>query len=267
MRPVHLLALVVVLGTGCGLLKRGNDAGADATTEATAATEEPTATAEPTPSATVDAVVDAGPPVLSGPCVNPEQDAKKRWGNGGDVHTDAQDLDGDGKKDKIITFGLGSMNDPAWVYLTRGTCGHMVAELNGAVTVSSLRSRGVKSLLVFNKSPCFTECGCVNLSTTYNFTGKSYTAGKVKEEPINAPCDAGAPKDAGRPVDAGKPAPSSSAATNAKYKVGDKVMITWKNGVYPGVILSVVGDKYKIHYDNYGSNWDEVVGTDRLRRP
>jgi hypothetical protein len=49
------------------------------------------------------------------------------------------------------------------------------------------------------------------------------------------------------------------------YRVGDAVNIEWKGTWWAGRILEVEGEKHKITYDGYGSNWDEWVGTERLR--
>jgi RNA binding activity-knot of a chromodomain len=53
--------------------------------------------------------------------------------------------------------------------------------------------------------------------------------------------------------------------TNSKYSVGNKVEILWSGSWYKGEVLEVNNDKYKIHYDGYGSNWDEWVTSERLR--
>ena len=39
----------------------------------------------------------------------------------------------------------------------------------------------------------------------------------------------------------------------------------WKGSKYPAQIIAVSGgDKYKIHYTDYGAEWDETVGLDRI---
>src|SRR5690349_24016159 len=53
--------------------------------------------------------------------------------------------------------------------------------------------------------------------------------------------------------------------SSSKYSVGDKVEILWSGSWYKGEVLEVNNDKYKIHYDGYGSNWDEWVTSERLR--
>lgn len=53
----------------------------------------------------------------------------------------------------------------------------------------------------------------------------------------------------------------------AGFKKDDKVTILWKEKWYPGKIIEVNGDKYKISYDGFGAEWDEEVGLDRLKKP
>ena len=55
------------------------------------------------------------------------------------------------------------------------------------------------------------------------------------------------------------------AGPAAQYTANQKIKINWKGSVYPGVITQVVGkDQYKIHYDGYGNEWDEVIGPNRI---
>lgn len=66
------------------------------------------------------------------------------------------------------------------------------------------------------------------------------------------------------------PAPSASAsattAAAATFKVGDKITVEWKGSNYPATVTAVAGaNQYKIHYDGYGAEWDEVVGPSRIR--
>jgi len=54
--------------------------------------------------------------------------------------------------------------------------------------------------------------------------------------------------------------------SDLKYSVGSKVEILWSGSWYKGEILEVNNDKYKIHYDGYGSAFDEWVSSERLRK-
>jgi len=49
------------------------------------------------------------------------------------------------------------------------------------------------------------------------------------------------------------------------YRVGSKVEIYYSQVWYPGSIIDVSGDKYKVHYDKFTSYWDEWVTKERLR--
>lgn len=55
------------------------------------------------------------------------------------------------------------------------------------------------------------------------------------------------------------------SVSTSRFKVGDSVDVKWKGSWYPASVLSVKNGRYKIHYDGYGSNWDEWVSDDRIR--
>lgn len=44
-----------------------------------------------------------------------------------------------------------------------------------------------------------------------------------------------------------------------------KIEILWVNSWWPGKILEINGDKYKVHYNNYPSSYDEWVTKERIR--
>jgi RNA binding chromodomain-containing protein/agenet domain-containing protein len=46
---------------------------------------------------------------------------------------------------------------------------------------------------------------------------------------------------------------------------GDKAQVLWKGTWYPATVLKAKGAECFIHYDGYGSNWDEWVGPDRIK--
>jgi len=57
----------------------------------------------------------------------------------------------------------------------------------------------------------------------------------------------------------------SAAQTNV-YKIGDRVRVEWHGQMYPAVITSIVGqERYRIHYEGYGAEWDETVGLNRIQ--
>jgi hypothetical protein len=46
---------------------------------------------------------------------------------------------------------------------------------------------------------------------------------------------------------------------------GDRAEVLWKGTWYPAHVLKGKGSECYIHYDGYGSNWDEWVGPDRIK--
>jgi len=46
---------------------------------------------------------------------------------------------------------------------------------------------------------------------------------------------------------------------------GDKAQVLWKGTWYPASVLKANDNKCYIHYDGYGSNWDEWVGPGRIK--
>lgn len=56
------------------------------------------------------------------------------------------------------------------------------------------------------------------------------------------------------------------AAKTNKFKIGDRVRAEWHAHTYNAVIVGIVGpERYRLHYEGYGSEWDENVGRERLR--
>jgi RNA binding activity-knot of a chromodomain len=56
------------------------------------------------------------------------------------------------------------------------------------------------------------------------------------------------------------------AAKTNQYKIGDRVKVDWHNHYYPALVVGIVGpERYRIHYEGYGNEWDENVGPERVR--
>ena len=49
------------------------------------------------------------------------------------------------------------------------------------------------------------------------------------------------------------------------WQVGTAVSVNFKDQWFPASILAIDGMKFQIHYDGYGSEWDEWVGLDRIK--
>jgi hypothetical protein len=56
------------------------------------------------------------------------------------------------------------------------------------------------------------------------------------------------------------------AAKTNEHKIGDRVRVQWHGYDYPAVIVGIVGpERYRVHFEGYGSEWDQNVGRDRIR--
>lgn len=55
-------------------------------------------------------------------------------------------------------------------------------------------------------------------------------------------------------------------AQATSFSVGDKVEVLSTGTWYKADVLEAKGGQYKIHYDGWGSTWDEWVNSDRIRR-
>jgi hypothetical protein len=56
-----------------------------------------------------------------------------------------------------------------------------------------------------------------------------------------------------------------AAQTNV-YKMGDRVRVEWHGQTYPAIVTGIVGqERYRIHYEGYGPEWDETVGLARIQ--
>ncbi len=56
------------------------------------------------------------------------------------------------------------------------------------------------------------------------------------------------------------------AAQTNTYRLGDQVRVQWSGKYYAAQIVEVVGkEQYRVHYDGYGSEWDENVGLSRIQ--
>ena len=56
------------------------------------------------------------------------------------------------------------------------------------------------------------------------------------------------------------------AAKTNTYKVGDQIRVEWQGRFYPAHVTEIVGrEQYRVHYENYGAEWDENVGLSRIQ--
>ena len=51
------------------------------------------------------------------------------------------------------------------------------------------------------------------------------------------------------------------------YRLGDRVRVEWHGSMYPATIIAVLGDdRYRVHYESYGDEWDEDIPMSRIQR-
>lgn len=60
---------------------------------------------------------------------------------------------------------------------------------------------------------------------------------------------------------------SASAAPPSFYRVGDRVRVEWHGATYTATVVAVLGaERYRVHYEGYGSEWDESIDFARIQR-
>jgi hypothetical protein len=61
-------------------------------------------------------------------------------------------------------------------------------------------------------------------------------------------------------------AKAMKAAQTNQYKMSDHVRVEWHGQIYPARITGIVGqEKYRVSYEGYGPEWDEIVGLSRIQ--
>jgi len=75
------------------------------------------------------------------------------------------------------------------------------------------------------------------------------------------------------PAAANKARARASASASAAplppsvYRLGDRVRVEWHGSLYPATIVAVLGDdRYRVHYESYGDEWDEDIPMSRIQR-
>jgi hypothetical protein len=60
---------------------------------------------------------------------------------------------------------------------------------------------------------------------------------------------------------------SAAPAPPSVYRVGERVRVEWHGSIYPATIVNVLGDdRYRVHYEGYGNEWDEDIALSRIQR-
>jgi hypothetical protein len=87
--------------------------------------------------------------------------------------------------------------------------------------------------------------------------------GRLSTAPTPAPAGAPPVKIRSKTAASGSAAPSPPSV----YHVGDRVRVEWHGSMYTANVIQVLGDdRYRVHYEGYGSEWDEDIALSRIQR-
>ena len=75
------------------------------------------------------------------------------------------------------------------------------------------------------------------------------------------------PSRSRRPPASASGSASATPLPPSVYKLGDRVRVEWHGSTYTATIVSVLGDdRYRVHYEGYGNEWDEDIALSRIQR-
>jgi hypothetical protein len=100
---------------------------------------------------------------------------------------------------------------------------------------------------------------------------ESIPATRIRGRLSSSPTQGGADPPAKTRTRPGASASASGSAAprplSVLYRTGDRVRVEWHGSVYSATIINALGDdRYRVHYDNYGNEWDEDIGLNRIQR-
>jgi hypothetical protein len=88
--------------------------------------------------------------------------------------------------------------------------------------------------------------------------------GRVKGPILAPPPPAKVVKRGGAPASSGS-APSSSPS---HFHEGVRVRVEWHGKPFPATIVTVLGgERYRVHYEGFGPEWDETIEGSRILSP
>jgi hypothetical protein len=58
----------------------------------------------------------------------------------------------------------------------------------------------------------------------------------------------------------------ADAESTRPARRGEHLFVEWHGSYWPAMVLSIGGGVAHVHYDNYGTEWDEDVASERLKR-
>jgi hypothetical protein len=59
--------------------------------------------------------------------------------------------------------------------------------------------------------------------------------------------------------------PLDATAGGGGFETREEVEVEWRGAWWPAIVLEKRGDRFRVHYDGWGSEWDEVVDSGRIR--
>ena len=90
----------------------------------------------------------------------------------------------------------------------------------------------------------------------------SSSAGCARVRPVSAPTVVYIEGVTGGP---GIAASGERSESGGSWRAKDEVEVEWHGSWWPAVVMEKRGNRWLVHYENYGTDWDEVVAADRIR--
>jgi hypothetical protein len=88
--------------------------------------------------------------------------------------------------------------------------------------------------------------------------------GRIRGPVLAPPPPAKVVKRGGAPVSSG----SAAAASPSRFREGMRVRVEWHGKPYSATIVTVLpGERYRVHYEGFGSEWDETIEGARILSP
>ncbi|HVH42070.1 MAG TPA: hypothetical protein VM925_06990 [Labilithrix sp.] len=60
-------------------------------------------------------------------------------------------------------------------------------------------------------------------------------------------------------------ASDTPVSADPSWQTKDEVEVEWHGAWFPAVIIEKRGSRWLVHYEGYASDWDELVGPERVR--
>ncbi|MBI5536191.1 MAG: hypothetical protein HY898_25945 [Deltaproteobacteria bacterium] len=88
--------------------------------------------------------------------------------------------------------------------------------------------------------------------------------GRVKGPTLAPPPPAKVLKRGGAPASSG----SAQSGSPSRFREGVRVRVEWHGKPYAATVVSVLGgERYRVHYEGFGPEWDETIDGSRILSP